>query len=147
MNERLDYRRASLKAMAAMADLERHVRSTDLGKLLLELVRARASQINGGAYCLDMHTKDARAEGETEQRLYMLSVWRETSIFTEREGGDLRLCLFGDFGVALRPLLQSDADRDALAAHIANQLGMKTAGHGLHQGLTGITPHLASVGG
>ena len=61
--------------------------------------------------------------------------------------GDLRLCLFGDFGVALRPLLQSDADHDALVAHIANQLGMKTAGHGLHQGLTGITPHLASVGG
>ena len=68
-----------------MAELERHVRNTDLDKPLLELVRSRASQINGCAYCLDMHTKDARAEGETEQRLYMLSVWRETSIFTERE--------------------------------------------------------------
>jgi len=85
MNARLDYRSAAPKAMAAMAELERQVRSTDLGKPLLELVRARASQINGCAYCLDMHTKDARAEGETEQRLYMLSVWRETSIFTERE--------------------------------------------------------------
>ena len=61
--------------------------------------------------------------------------------------GDLRLCLFGDFGVSLRPLLQSDADHDALVARIATQLGLKAAGHGLHQGLTGITPHLASIGG
>ncbi|AGG89981.1 GTP 3',8-cyclase MoaA [Rhodanobacter denitrificans] len=61
--------------------------------------------------------------------------------------GDLRLCLFGNFGVSLRPLLQSDDDHDALVAHIATQLGLKAAGHGLHQGLTGITPHLASIGG
>jgi len=61
--------------------------------------------------------------------------------------GDLRLCLFGDFGVPLRPLLQSDASRDELAARIATQLGLKTAGHGLHQGKTGLTPHLASIGG
>ncbi len=61
--------------------------------------------------------------------------------------GDLRLCLFGDFGVALRPLLQSDDDRDALLARITTQLGLKAAGHGLHQGLTGLTPHLASIGG
>ncbi len=61
--------------------------------------------------------------------------------------GDLRLCLFGDFGVPLRPLLQSDAEHDALIARIATQLGLKAAGHGLHQGNTGITPHLASIGG
>ncbi|MGB3393627.1 MAG: GTP 3',8-cyclase MoaA [Stenotrophomonas sp.] len=61
--------------------------------------------------------------------------------------GDLRLCLFGDFGIALRPLLQSDDDRDALLARIATQLGLKAAGHGLHQGNTGLTPHLASIGG
>lgn len=61
--------------------------------------------------------------------------------------GDLRLCLFGDFGIPLRPLLQSDADQDALVARIATQLGLKAAGHGLHQGNTGITPHLASIGG
>jgi len=61
--------------------------------------------------------------------------------------GDLRLCLFGDFGIPLRPLLQSDADLDALTARIATQLGLKAAGHGLHQGNTGITPHLASIGG
>ena len=61
--------------------------------------------------------------------------------------GDLRLCLFGDFGIPLRSLLQSDADLDALTARIATQLGLKAAGHGLHQGNTGITPHLASIGG
>ena len=61
--------------------------------------------------------------------------------------GDLRLCLFGDFGIGLRPLLQSDDDFDALVARIATQLGLKAAGHGLHQGETGLTPHLASIGG
>lgn len=61
--------------------------------------------------------------------------------------GDLRLCLFGDFGVALRPLLQHDDDRDALLARVTTQLGLKAAGHGLHQGQTGLTPHLASIGG
>lgn len=61
--------------------------------------------------------------------------------------GDLRLCLFGDFGIPLRQLLQSDADQDSLVSRIATQLGLKVAGHGLHQGLTGITPHLASIGG
>ena len=61
--------------------------------------------------------------------------------------GDLRLCLFGDFGIPLRPLLQSDDDHDALVGRIATQLGLKAAGHGLHQGHTGITPHLASIGG
>ena len=61
--------------------------------------------------------------------------------------GDLRLCLFGEFGVSLRSLLQSDDDFDALVARIAMQLGLKAAGHGLHEGNTGITPHLASIGG
>ena len=61
--------------------------------------------------------------------------------------GDLRLCLFGDFGIGLRPLLQSDEDFDALVSRIGTQLGLKAAGHGLHQGQTGLTPHLASIGG
>jgi AhpD family alkylhydroperoxidase len=58
---------------------------------LLELIRVRASQINGCAFCLDMHTKDARANGETEQRLYALSAWRETPFYTERERAGLAL--------------------------------------------------------
>lgn len=68
-----------------MLGLEKYVRECGLEKPLLELVRMRASQINGCAYCLDMHSKDARAGGETEQRLYALNAWRETPFFTERE--------------------------------------------------------------
>lgn len=61
--------------------------------------------------------------------------------------GDLRLCLFGDMGIALRPLLQSDSDHAALVMRIATQLQLKASGHGLHRGDTGLTPHLASIGG
>jgi AhpD family alkylhydroperoxidase len=68
-----------------MYGLERYVRESGLEPSLLELVKMRASQINGCAYCLDMHSKDARAAGETEQRLYTLSAWRETPFFTDRE--------------------------------------------------------------
>ncbi|MEZ5365375.1 MAG: carboxymuconolactone decarboxylase family protein [Bryobacterales bacterium] len=72
-------------AMKAMMGLESYVRRSGLEHSLLELVKTRVSQINGCAYCIDMHTKDARAEGETEQRLYALSAWRETPFFSERE--------------------------------------------------------------
>ena len=68
-----------------MAGLEQYARRSGLESSLLELVKTRASQINGCAFCLDMHTKDARAAGETEQRLYTLSAWHEASFFTDRE--------------------------------------------------------------
>jgi AhpD family alkylhydroperoxidase len=71
--------------MKAMHGLERYVRTSGLEQSLIELVKLRASQINGCAYCVDMHWKDARANGETEQRLYSLSVWRETPFYSERE--------------------------------------------------------------
>lgn len=67
------------------------VKASGLEPALLELVKMRASQINGCAYCIDMHSKDARATGETEQRLYALSAWRETSFFTDRERAALAL--------------------------------------------------------
>jgi AhpD family alkylhydroperoxidase len=88
---RLDYRKPSPEGLAALRRLESHVRESGLETALLELVRTRASQINGCAYCLDMHTKDARAAGETEQRLYTLSVWRETPFFSARERAALAL--------------------------------------------------------
>jgi AhpD family alkylhydroperoxidase len=69
----------------AMFALEKAVRSSGLEPSLLELVKIRASQINGCAYCIDMHTKDARARGESEQRIYALAAWRETPFFTDRE--------------------------------------------------------------
>jgi AhpD family alkylhydroperoxidase len=68
-----------------MGGLEHYVRRCGLEPALLELVKLRASQINGCAYCIDMHTKDARAHGETEQRLYALTAWRETPFFNDRE--------------------------------------------------------------
>ena len=61
--------------------------------------------------------------------------------------GDLRLCLFGNVGIPLRPLLQADDQADELQAALISQLGLKTLGHGLHEGETGLTPHLASIGG
>jgi AhpD family alkylhydroperoxidase len=70
---------------AALIGLQRQVEASGLEHSTLELVKIRASQINGCAYCLDMHTKDARALGETEQRLYALCAWRETPFFTDRE--------------------------------------------------------------
>jgi AhpD family alkylhydroperoxidase len=85
MEERLDYKKASPGAFQAMLGLEQYVRKSGLEHSLLELVKMRVSQINGCAYCLDMHSKDARAAGETEQRLYVLPAWRETSFYTERE--------------------------------------------------------------
>ena len=69
----------------AMAGLGAVVRKSTLEPALRELVKVRVSQINGCAFCIDMHTKDARAEGETEQRLYMLSAWRESPFYTVRE--------------------------------------------------------------
>ena len=79
----LDFKQAA--TTQAMFALEQAVRASGLEHSLLELVKIRASQINGCAYCIDMHTKDARAAGETEQRIYALSAWRETPFFSDRE--------------------------------------------------------------
>lgn len=85
MEERINYPKKAPKALKGMMELEKYVRSSSLKQPLYELVKMRASQINGCAYCLDMHSKDARAVGETEQRLYGLSAWREASYYSERE--------------------------------------------------------------
>ena len=85
MKARIDVTRAAPGVLQSMFGLERQVRQAGLEHGLLDLVRMRASQINGCAYCLDMHSKDARANGETEQRLYGLSAWRETPYYSVRE--------------------------------------------------------------
>lgn len=85
MKPRLEYHQAASGAYQAMLGMERYVRGCGLEHSLLELIKTRASQINGCAYCIDMHTKDARAAGESEQRLYGLSAWRETPFYTDRE--------------------------------------------------------------
>lgn len=85
MKERLNYKDVSPDAIKAMRGVEKYVRESGLERSLYELVKIRASQINGCAYCIDMHTKDARIAGETEQRIYALSAWRETPFYSERE--------------------------------------------------------------
>jgi AhpD family alkylhydroperoxidase len=86
MEPRIRYGKVAPEAYRAMVALERHVATeSGLERSLLELVKMRASQINGCAYCLDMHSKDARAQGETEQRLYVLSAWREAPFYSPRE--------------------------------------------------------------
>jgi len=85
MRPTIDYAKANPRALAAMRALQEHVNRCGLEAPLLELVKTRASQINGCAFCVDMHTKDARAGGETEQRLYLLSAWREAPFYSERE--------------------------------------------------------------
>lgn len=85
MSERVKYKQASPGAIKAMMGLETHVHESGLEHALLELVKTRVSQINGCAHCLDMHTKDARAAGETEQRLHVLAAWREAPFYSARE--------------------------------------------------------------
>jgi len=85
MAARLNYAKAFPEGIHALLNLERVIATSGLELSLVELVKTRASQLNGCAYCIDMHTKDARLGGETEQRLYALSAWRETPFFTPRE--------------------------------------------------------------
>jgi len=85
MTKRIDYGTVSREGLAALGKLEAYVMHSGLERSLLELVKTRTSQLNHCAYCIDMHTKDARAAGETEQRLYALSAWREAPFYTERE--------------------------------------------------------------
>ena len=83
--ERLDAHKAAPAAMRAVQQVEAYIQQSSLEKSLIELVKMRASQINGCAYCLDVHSKDARRGGETEQRLYLLDAWHESSLYTDRE--------------------------------------------------------------
>ncbi len=85
MDQRLNYRTAAPEAFKPMYDMEAYLKSCRLDHALLELVKIRASQINGCAFCLHMHTKDARAAGESEMRLYLLDAWHESQLYTPRE--------------------------------------------------------------
>jgi AhpD family alkylhydroperoxidase len=85
MEPRINYAEVSAEGVAGVRALERYLATTSLEPALRELVKLRASQINGCAYCMDMHTKDARAMGEDEQRLHLVAVWRDAPLFTHRE--------------------------------------------------------------
>lgn len=106
---RIDYRKVFPDAQHAMLGLEDAVDGSSLEPELLELVRMRASQLNGCAYCLDMHSKDARARGESEQRLHVLAAWREAPFYSDRERAALAWC------EALTLLPQTGAPDDVYA--------------------------------
>ena len=89
MEPRFDYRRFSPEPVQAMQAIEKYIAGCGLDHKFIHLLKLRASQINGCAFCIDMHSIDARAAGETEQRLYALNAWRETPFFTDRERAGL----------------------------------------------------------
>ena len=92
MKQRLPYAKLSPKGVEAMRGLQAYVESSGLAHSLLELVKLRASQLNGCAYCVDIHTRDARKAGESEARLYAVAVWHESPFFTARERAALAWC-------------------------------------------------------
>ncbi|MDF2964344.1 MAG: carboxymuconolactone decarboxylase family protein [Paenibacillus sp.] len=91
MKERMNYRTANPGAFQVMLKLEGFAKASGIDESLYELIKIRASQINGCAYCLDMHTKDWRAMGGSEQRIYLLSAWREAPFYSEKERSVLEL--------------------------------------------------------
>lgn len=103
MKTRFDFSTVDPKAIKTMMGLERYIHDSGLDSTLIELIKVRASQINRCAFCIDMHTKDARHAGETEQRLYALNAWEETPFFTPQERAVLALTetvtRIGDHGV------------------------------------------------
>lgn len=91
MESRLNYYKAAPEAFGIMLKFEEYAKTTGFDRKLVELIKIRASQINGCAYCLDMHTKDARHIGETEQRIYLLNAWREAPFYSDAERSVLEL--------------------------------------------------------
>ena len=85
MKQRMNYYQAAPETLKALIALETQIQSSGLEQSLIELVKTRASQINGCAYCIHMHTSEARARGETEERLYLLDAWHESPLYSERE--------------------------------------------------------------
>jgi AhpD family alkylhydroperoxidase len=116
MHARVNLYAAAGDALKPMLAMEAAIKASGLEFSLIELVKMRASQINGCAFCLHMHSRDARAEGETEERLYLLSAWRESSLYSERERAALA------WTEALTNVAQTgapDADYDGLTPHFS----------------------------
>lgn len=85
MNNRINYYTIAKEALANMMTMENYLGTTTLDKKLMELVKIRVSQINGCAFCINMHTAETRKNGETEQRIYLLNAWKETSLYSPAE--------------------------------------------------------------
>lgn len=119
MSQRINYPKASPYGFKAMLALQEQVNACGLEHALLELVKMRASQINGCAYCIDMHSKDARAAGETEHRLYLLNAWREAPFYSDRERAALA------WTEALTTIADTHEVSDALYAEARSQFTEK----------------------
>lgn len=132
MKQRLDYATASPEAFAAMLNMEEQVRKSGLDHRLLELVKTRASQLNGCAYCLDMHTKDARAAGETEQRLYGLNAWREAPYYTEKERA---------------ALAWTEAVTEVATSHVSDEVYASMSPHFTEKELVDLTLAIIAING
>jgi AhpD family alkylhydroperoxidase len=118
MQTRLDYGKAAPGSVQAMYKLQKYVDASGLEHSLLELIKTRVSQINGCAFCIDMHTKDARAAGETEQRLYGLNAWREAPYYTERERAALA---WAEVITLISQTHAADADYEAARAQFSDE--------------------------
>lgn len=116
MKARLNPHKVAPGALKPLVDLDTHVRNSGLEPSLIELVKVRASQVNGCAFCIDMHTRDARAAGESEARLYLLSAWRESPLYSARE----RAALAWTEAVTL---VSETHVPDALYAEVREQFG------------------------
>src|ERR1700755_254412 len=116
MKPRMNFYQAAPETIYALVALETQIQASGLEKSLIELVKTRASQINGCAFCINMHTQDARKQGETEQRLYLLNAWRESPVYTDRE----RAALAWTESVTLISQTHApDDDYDEMRAHFS----------------------------
>ncbi|MHC1948307.1 carboxymuconolactone decarboxylase family protein [Bradyrhizobium sp. UFLA06-06] len=117
MKPRMNFYQAAPETIKALVAVENQIAASGLEQSLIELVKTRASQINGCAYCINMHTEDARKHGETEQRLYLLNAWRESPLYSERERAALA------WTEALTLVAEThapDADYEAVRAHFSD---------------------------
>lgn len=121
MQERLRYGETGADAMKSLRGVEAYIRGCGLEPTLIELVKMRASQINGCAYCLDMHSRDARRHGETEQRLYLLNGWQESPLYSPRERAALA------WTEAVTRIAETHAP-DAVYEEVRRQFGEKEIG-------------------
>jgi AhpD family alkylhydroperoxidase len=118
MTQRIDFTKVAPDAYRAVMGLETFVRRSGLEPSLLELVKLRGSYVNGCAYCVDMHTKDARAAGESEQRLYAVPVWRETPFYSARERAALA---WTEVVTEMGPHGVPDEIHDEVSAHFSDE--------------------------
>jgi len=129
---RLNYRQASPKGVAGMMALQQAVNASGLEASVIELVKLRASQINGCAFCIDMHFREAKRAGETDERLYLLNAWAETSAYTSRERAALRWT----------ETLTRLADR-----HVSDELFDEVRGHFTDAELVNLTLAIIAING